>query len=228
ARHYGIPGVYGSHYRRVSYPDDRRAGLLGHGSVLLVTSHPNRTSPVVRGKWILENLLGSPPPPPPPDIPALSENDEGGEPTTVRERMEQHRANPTCAACHAKMDPLGFALENFDAIGRWRSVDREADAPIDPSGTMPNGTPFTTPAEFRAALLTEPWRSAFVSTVTERLLTYAIGRGLEYYDASAVREIMREAESSDFRWSSIVGGIVKSIPFQMRRMQDTEAVNAQN
>ena len=228
ARHYEIPGVYGSHYRRVSYPDDRRAGLLGHGSVLLVTSHPNRTSPVVRGKWVLENLLGSPPPPAPPDIPALSENDEGGEPSTVRERMEQHRANPTCAACHAKMDPLGFALENFDAIGRWRSVDREADAPIDPSGTMPNGTPFTTPAEFRAALLTEPWRSAFLSTVTEKLLTYAIGRGLEYYDASAVREIVREAESSDFRWSSIVGGIVKSIPFQMRRMPDADAVNAQN
>ena len=228
ARHYAIPGVYGSHYRRVSYPDDRRAGLLGHGSVLLVTSHPNRTSPVVRGKWVLENLLGAPPPPPPPDIPALSENDEGGEPTTVRERMEQHRANPTCAACHAKMDPLGFALENFDAIGRWRSVDREADAPIDPSGTMPDGTPFATPAEFRSALLTEPWRTAFVSTVTERLLTYAIGRGLEYYDAAAVREIMREAESSDFRWSSIVGGIVKSIPFQMRRMPDAETVNAQD
>ena len=228
ARHYGIPGVYGSHYRRVSYQDDRRAGLLGHGSVLLVTSHPNRTSPVVRGKWVLENLLGSPPPPPPPDIPALVENDEGREPATVRERMEQHRANPTCSACHAKMDPLGFALENFDAIGQWRSVDREADAPIDPSGTMPDGTPFATPAEFRAALLTEPWRSAFISTVTEKLLTYALGRGLEYYDAPAVREIIREAESSDFRWSSIVGGIVKSAPFQMRRMPDAEAVNAQD
>ena len=228
ARHYDIPGVYGSHYRRVSYPDDRRAGLLGHGSVLLVTSHPNRTSPVVRGKWVLENLLGSPPPPPPPDIPALGENDEGREAATVRERMEQHRANPTCAACHAKMDPLGFALENFDAVGQWRSVDREADAPIDPSGAMPNGTPFATPAEFRAALLTEPWRSAFISTVTEKLLTYAIGRGLEYYDAPAVREIIREAESSDFRWSSIVGGIVKSAPFQMRRLADTEAVNAQD
>ena len=228
ARHYDIPGVYGSHYRRVSYPDDRRAGLLGHGSVLLVTSHPNRTSPVVRGKWVLENLLGSPPPPPPPDIPALGENDEGREAATVRERMEQHRANPTCAACHAKMDPLGFALENFDAVGQWRSVDREADAPIDPSGAMPNGTPFATPAEFRAALLTEPWRSAFISTVTEKLLTYAIGRGLEYYDAPAVREIIREAESSDFRWSSIVGGIVKSAPFQMRRSADTEAVNAQD
>ena len=228
ARHYGIPGIYGSHYRRASYPNDRRAGLLGHGSVLLVTSHPNRTSPVVRGKWVLENLLGSPPPPPPPDVPALSETDEGGEPATVRELMEQHRANPACSACHAKMDPLGFALENFDAIGQWRSVDRGAGAPIDPSGAMPNGTPFTTPAEFRAALLTEPWRSEFISTVTERLLTYAIGRGLEYFDAPAVREITREAESSDFRWSSIVLGIVKSAPFQMRRMPDADAVNAQN
>ena len=228
ARHYGIPGVYGSHYRRASYPDDRRAGLLGHGSVLLVTSHPNRTSPVVRGKWVLENLLGSPPPPPPPDVPDLSEKGEGGEPATVRERMEQHRANPVCAACHAKMDPLGFALENFDAIGQWRSVDREADAPIDPSGAMPNGTPFATPAEFRATLLTDPWRSEFISTVTEKLLTYAIGRGLAYYDAPAVRGITRGAESSDFRWSSIVIGIVKSAPFQMRRMPDAEAVNAQN
>ena len=225
ARHYGIPGVYGSHYRQMSYPDDRRAGLLGHGSVLLVTSHPNRTSPVVRGKWVLENLLGSPPPPPPPDVPALTENDERGTPATVRERMEQHRANPTCAACHAKMDPLGFALENFDAIGRWRSVDQEADAPIDSSGTMPNGTPFATPAQFGAALMTEPWRSAFVSTVTEKLLTYALGRGLEHYDASAVRQIIREAEGSNFRWSSIVAGIVKSVPFQMRRMPDAGAVN---
>ena len=175
ARHYGIPHVYGSHYRRVTYPNDRRAGLLGHGSILLVTSHPNRTSPVVRGKWLLENLLGSPPPPPPPNVPALSENDESGAPTTVRERMERHRASPTCAACHAKMDPMGFALENFDAVGRWRSIDREANAPIDPSGTLPDGTPFTTPAEFRMALLREPWASEFVSTVTNKLLTYAIG-----------------------------------------------------
>ena len=228
ARHYGIPGVYGSHYRRVSYPDDRRAGLLGHGSVLLVTSHPNRTSPVVRGKWVLENLLGSPPPPPPPDIPALTENGEGAAPATVRERIELHRANPVCAACHAKMDPLGFALENFDAVGRWRTDDKEAGVPIDASGFMPNGTPFATPAEFRAALLTEPWRSSFVTTVIEKLMTYAIGRGLQYYDAPAVREIMREAESSDFRWSSVVSGIVKSAPFQMRKLPDGEIVNAQN
>ena len=228
ARHYGIQGIYGSHYRRVDYPDDRRAGLLGHGSVLLVTSHPNRTSPVVRGKWLLENLLGSPPPPPPPDIPALRENDEGGEPATVRERLEQHRANPVCSACHAKMDPLGFALENFDAIGRWRSVDEEAGASIDPSGTLPDGTPFETPAEFREALLNDPWKSEFVSTATEKLLTYAIGRGLQYFDAPAVRQIVREAESADHRWSALILGVIKSDPFQMRRVQDASTLNAEN
>ncbi|MEE8131074.1 MAG: DUF1592 domain-containing protein [Vicinamibacterales bacterium] len=227
ARHYDIPGVYGSHYRRVQYPDDRRAGLLGHGGILMVTSHPNRTSPVVRGKWLLENMLGSPPPPPPPDVPALAENDEGLESKTVRQRMEEHRANPVCAACHAKMDPLGFALENFDAVGQWREIDSQAGAPIDPSGALPDGTPFTTPAEFRAALLTEPWRSEFLNTVTEKLLTYAIGRGLEYYDAPAVREIAREADTVGSTWSSIVQGIVQSAPFQMRRMPDANAVIAQ-
>ena len=225
AKHYGISGVYGSHYRRVQYPDDRRAGLLGHGGILMVTSHPNRTSPVVRGKWLLENLLGSPPPPPPPNVPELKEDDDGDRPTTVRERMEQHRANPTCAACHAKMDPLGFALENFNAIGQWRSV--EANAPINPSGTLPDGTPFTTPAEFRRALLTEPWASEFVSTATAKLLTYALGRGLEYYDAPTVRSITRKAKKNDYSWSSVVLGIVQSSPFQMRRMQKTDATIAQ-
>lgn len=225
AKHYGISGVYGSHYRRVQYPDDRRAGLLGHGGILMVTSHPNRTSPVVRGKWLLENLLGSPPPPPPPNVPELKEDDDSDRPTTVRERMEQHRANPTCAACHAKMDPLGFALENFDAIGQWRSV--EANVPINPSGTLPDGTPFTTPAEFRHALLTEPWASEFVSTATAKLLTYALGRGLEYYDAPAVRSITRNAKKTDYSWSSIVLGIVQSSPFQMRRMQKPDSTIAQ-
>ena len=227
ARHYGIPDVYGSHYRRIEYPDDRRAGLLGHGGILMVTSHPNRTSPVVRGKWLLENFLGSPPPPPPPNIPALAENDEGHEPTTVRQRMEQHRANPICAACHAKMDPLGFALENFDAVGQWREVDSQAGAPIDPSGTLPDGSPFTSPAEFRSALLAEPWRSEFLMTVTEKLLTYAIGRGLDYYDAPAVRGIAREIDATGATWSSLVRGIVESAPFQMRRMPDANAVTAQ-
>ena len=227
ARHYGIPGVYGSHYRRVRYPDERRAGLLGHGSILTVTSHPNRTSPVVRGKWLLENLLGSPPPPPPPDIPALVENDEGRAPATVRARMEQHRGNPACAACHAKMDPLGFALENFDAVGQWRSTDAEADAPIDASGALPDGTPFTTPAEFRQGLLAEPWASEFVGTVIEKLLTYAVGRGLDHHDAPAVRSIRREAGTAGYRWSSIVLGIVRSAPFRMRRMPDPAVARAQ-
>ena len=227
ARHYGIPGVYGSHYRRVRYPDERRAGLLGHGSILTVTSHPNRTSPVVRGKWLLENLLGSPPPPPPPDIPALVENDEGRAPATVRARMEQHRSNPACAACHAKMDPLGFALENFDAVGQWRSTDAEADAPIDASGALPDGRPFTTPAEFRQGLLAEPWASEFVGTVIEKLLTYAVGRGLDHHDAPAVRSIRREAGTAGYRWSSIVLGIVRSAPFRMRRMPDPVVARAQ-
>ena len=227
ARHYGIPGVYGSHYRRVRYPDERRAGLLGHGSILTVTSHPNRTSPVVRGKWLLENLLGSPPPPPPPDIPALVENDEGRAPATVRARMEQHRSNPACAACHAKMDPLGFALENFDAVGQWRSTDAEAGAPIDASGALPDGTPFTTPAEFRQGLLAEPWASEFVGTVIEKLLTYAVGRGLDHHDAPAVRSIRREAGTAGYRWSSIVLGIVNSAPFRMRRMPDAAVARAQ-
>ena len=227
ARHYAIPGVYGSHYRRVRYPDERRAGLLGHGSILTVTSHPNRTSPVVRGKWLLENLLGSPPPPPPPDIPALVENDEGRAPATVRARMEQHRSNPACAACHAKMDPLGFALENFDAVGQWRSTDAEADAPIDASGALPDGRPFTTPAEFRQGLLAEPWASEFVGTVIEKLLTYAVGRGLDHHDAPAVRSIRREAGTAGYRWSSIVLGIVRSAPFRMRRMPDPAVARAQ-
>ena len=216
AKHYEIPNVYGSHFRRVAYPDNRRAGLLGHGSILTVTSYPNRTSPVVRGKWLLENLLGAPPPPPPANVPALRENDEGGVPATVRERMEQHRAHPVCASCHARMDPLGFALENFNAVGQWRSVDHEAGVPIDASGTLPDGTRFETAAEFRAALLSEPWRSEFVTTATERLLTYALGRGLEYYDQPVVRQIVREAAASDTRWSAIVLGIVESPPFQMR------------
>ena len=180
---------------------------------------------MVRGKWLLENLLGAPPPPPPPDVPELAENDHGVKPATVRERLEQHRANPTCAACHAKMDPLGFALENFDAVGQWRSVEAEADAPIDASGTLPDGTPFTRPSEFRRGLLGEPWASEFVATVAEKLLTYAIGRGLDYHDAPAVRAIKRDAEADGYRWSSIVLGIVESAPFQMRRMQDAQAAH---
>jgi mono/diheme cytochrome c family protein len=211
ARHYGIPGIYGSHFRRVVLPDDRRAGLLGQGSILTVTSYAHRTSPVVRGKWLLENLLGAPPPPPPANVPALKENNEGGRPASVRERLEEHRKNPVCASCHARMDPLGFALENFDAIGRWRSVD-ESGKPVDASGVLPDGTRFDGPAEFRRVLLAHA--DEFVTTVTEKLLTYALGRGLESYDMPAVRAILRQAKPDEDRWSSLIRGIVASVPFE--------------
>ena len=221
ARHYGIPNVYGNHFRRVSYRNDRRAGLLGHGSLLTVTSYPHRTSPVLRGKWLLENLLGAPPPPPPPDIPELEEEGDRAAPATMRERMAQHRASPACATCHAKIDPLGFALENFDAVGRWRAHEDGADTPIDASGTLPDGARFDGPAAFRDALLREPWATEFATTVAEKLLTYALGRGLEHYDAPAVRRILRDAEPGGYRWSSLILGIVESVPFQMQRAPDT-------
>jgi mono/diheme cytochrome c family protein len=212
ARHYGIANVYGSHFRRITFADDRRAGLLGQGSVLTVTSYPHRTSPVVRGKWLLENLLGAPPPPPPADVPALRENDEKGvKPTSVRERLEAHRNNPICSSCHSRMDPLGFALENFDATGKWRTS--EAGTPIDASGTLPDGTRFNGPAEFRAALVAR--RGEFIGTLTEKLLTYAVGRGLEYYDMPGVRAIIRQAAADDYRWSALLLRIVNSTPFQM-------------
>ena len=221
ARHYGIPNVYGSHFRRVDYQDSRRGGLLGHGSVLTVTSYPHRTSPVVRGKWLLENLLGAPPPPPPPDVPELEEEDGGALPTTIRERMAQHRASPACATCHATIDPMGFALENFDAVGRWRSHEPGAPTPIDASGTFPDGRAFDGPAAFREALLEAPWGTEFVNTVTEKLMTYALGRGLDYYDAPVIRQVLRDAEPGGYRWSSLILGIVESPPFQMRRASET-------
>ena len=214
ARFYGIPNVYGSHFRRVTMTDANRRGLLGQGSVLTVTSYSTRTSPTVRGKYLLTNILGTPPPPPPPNVPALKENGENGEPpTSVRARMEAHRKNPVCAGCHARMDPLGFAFENFTAIGKWRTTD--AGTPIDASGAMPDGTKFANPAQFREALLGH--RDEFVRTVTERLLTYALGRGVEYYDMPAVRGILGSAAPGDYRWSSLVLGIVKSAPFQGTR-----------
>jgi hypothetical protein len=209
---YGIPGVYGSHFRRVKLADERRYGLLGQGSILMVTSYPDRTSPVLRGKWVLENLLGAPPPPPPPDVPALKESSQA-KPTTVRERLEQHRASPVCASCHARMDPLGFALENFDPIGQWR--DAELEVPIDAATVLPDGSKVDGPVAFRHALLAR--REEFVTNFTERLLTYALGRGVEYYDAPAVRRIVRDATARDYRWSDVVLGVVRSVPFQMRR-----------
>ena len=218
ARHYQIPNIYGNHFRRVTLSDEHRRGLLGQGSILTVTSYANRTSPVLRGKWLLENMLGTPPPPPPPNVPALKDRGEDGEALSVRERMEQHRADPACASCHEVMDPLGFALENFDGIGRWRTTS-EANTPIDASGVLPDGTQFEGPVGLRELLVSR--RQQFVTTVTERLLTYALGRGVENYDAPAVRKIIQEAAPSDYRWSSIIMGIVKSVPFQMRRSAES-------
>jgi hypothetical protein len=217
ARHYGIPDVYGSHFRRVELKTEERRGLLGKGSILAITSYANRTSPVLRGKWVLENLLGTPPPPPPPNIPDLVESDQDGQAFSMREAMEQHRANPACATCHNVMDPLGFALENFDGIGTWRTTD--AGDPIDASGVLPDGTPFRGPTELQRVLL-ESKSEEFVATATERLLTYALGRGVESYDAPAIRSIIREAAPNNYRWSSLILAIVKSTPFQMRSSRE--------
>jgi hypothetical protein len=214
ARHYGIPNVYGSHFRRVSVDESQRGGLLGHGSILTVTSYANRTSPVLRGKWLLENILGTPPPPPPPDVPDLPDAVDHGTPRSIRERMELHRKNPACAGCHARMDPLGFALENFDAIGRWRSID-ESKNRVDASGVLPDGTRFDGPRELRRLLAVDQQR--FVTTVVEKLLTYALRRGLEPTDMPAVRTVVRKAAEREHRWSAIVMEIVKSTPFQMKR-----------
>jgi mono/diheme cytochrome c family protein len=217
ARHYGISGVYGSDFRRVSFPEDSpRGGLLGQGSILTLTSYSTRTSPVVRGKWILENILGTPPPPPPPNVPPLKEGSEAGNILSMRERMVRHRGNPVCASCHARMDPLGFALENFDAIGRWR-INSESGVPIDATGTLPDGTPFQGLIGLRRALAAKP--DQFVTTFTEKLLTYAVGRDLGYYDAPAVRAIVRDSAADQHRFAAVVLGIVKSRPFQMRRSE---------
>ena len=215
ARHYGIRNVFGTNFRRITYSDDSpRRGLLGHGSILMLTSYANRTSPVLRGKYVLGNILGAPPPPPPPNVPALvTEAKDSGKRLSMREAMAQHRTNPVCANCHARMDPIGFALDNFDAVGRWRTVD-ESGTPIDGSGVFPDGTKFEGVAGLRQRLLSRP--EQFVSTLTENLLTYSLGRSLAYYDAPTVRAIVREAARSDYRFSSLVMGIVNSMPFQMR------------
>jgi hypothetical protein len=212
AKHYGIPHVYGSQFRRIPVTDEARKGLLGQGSILMVTSHADRTSPVVRGKWILDNLLGTPPLPPPPDVPPLKENQGDTEPHSLRERMEEHRSNPSCASCHKVMDPLGFALENFDAVGAWRTTDEGTR--IDATGQLADGTPIDGVVSLRNALLRRP--ETFVSTMTEKMLTYALGRGLASYDMPAVRSIVRGAAAHDFRFSSVVLGVVGSVPFQMR------------
>ncbi len=212
ARHYGVEGIYGPRFRRVKVADERR-GILGQASILSVTSYTTRTSPVLRGKWILSNLLNTPPPPPPPDVPALSENKAGVTPKSVRERMELHRANPACAVCHKIMDPLGFALENFDATGRWRSMD--AGNKIESSGVLLDGTPVDGPVSLRTALMKRP--NVFATTFTDKLMTYALGRGLDYNDQPAVRSIVRNASTNEYKFSSIVLGIVNSVPFQKKQ-----------
>ena len=218
ARHYGIDGVYGERFRRVSLPPDSvRRGLLGQGSILTDTSRANRTSPVIRGKWILENIFGAPPPAPPANVPDLKEERDPAKVLPMREQMAQHRANPACASCHAQMDQLGFALENFDAIGEWRDVDA-AGAPIDPTAKLPDGTTFRGPVELRRVLLTHA--DDFLTTLTEKLLTYALGRGLDAADAPAIRQIKRDAASSSYRFAALVQGIVRSTPFRMRMAQD--------
>jgi Protein of unknown function (DUF1592)/Protein of unknown function (DUF1588)/Protein of unknown function (DUF1585)/Protein of unknown function (DUF1587)/Protein of unknown function (DUF1595)/Planctomycete cytochrome C len=216
ARHYGIPNVVGSQFRRVAVTDDARRGLLGQGSILTVTSVATRTSPVQRGKWLLENVLGTPPNPPPAGVPPLKENAAGAQELTVRERMEQHRADPACAGCHKALDPLGFALDNFDAVGAWRARG-EGGARIDATGILADGTKVDGPVDLRNALLSRP--NVFVGTMTTKLMTYALGRGVEYYDMPAIRAIVQEAARNDYRFSSIVMGVVKSAPFQMRRAQ---------
>lgn len=214
AQHYGIPNVYGSEFREVALEDPNRGGLLGQGSILTVTSYPNRTSVVQRGKWILSALLGSPPPPPPPNIPELIPEGKDGRQLTMREQMEQHRSNAVCASCHARMDPLGFALENYDGVGKWRAKD--AGSAIDATGKLPDGTAFDGPAGLKKALA-DSHRDEFLNTFTDKLLTYALGRGLEYYDQPAIRAINREAARDNYRFSAIVTAIVNSEPFQMRR-----------
>jgi hypothetical protein len=211
AKHYGVPYVYGSHFRRVTLADEARRGLLGKGAILMVTSRANRTAPVLRGKWILENILGTPPPPPLPNVPPLEDTGRDA-PRTLRERMEMHRASATCAGCHKVMDPLGFAMENFDAVGTWRT--RDGGLPLDASGQLADGTKVDGVVALRRALVARS--DVFVRTLTEKLMIYGLGRGLQYYDMPVVRDVARKAGQQDYRFSAIIMGIVSSPPFQMR------------
>lgn len=223
AEHYGIADVYGNHFRKVSLATDKRGGLLGQGSILTVTSYPNRTAPTIRGKWILDNILGAPPPPPPPNVPGLRQENDEGKVLNMRQQMEQHRANPVCASCHKVMDPLGFALENYDAIGNWRTIDAASGAAIDSSGALPDGTEFQGLAELRDVLV-DKRQEDFVLLTIEKLLTYALGRGVDHHDAPVMRDIMRQSASQDYQLSSVIIAIVKSTPFQMRQAPRHDAI----
>lgn len=216
AQHYGITGVLGPEFRRVELDGVERSGILTQGSVLTISSYPTRTSPVIRGKWVLENILDTPPPPPPPDVPPLNEAAVGTS-MSLRQQLEQHRANPVCAGCHARMDPIGFGLENYDAIGRYRKAD--GAFPIDSTGTLPNGKSFKGAGELKTILRNDP--KTFTRALSEKLLTYALGRGLEPYDRAAVAQIMASVERNDYRFSSLIQAIVESAPFQMRRTAPT-------
>jgi hypothetical protein len=214
ARHYGIPNVFGSEFRRVSLTDESRRGILGKGAVLLVTSHPTTTSPVLRGKWVLENLVGAPPPPPPADLDtALKSDPPGSAPKTMREQMERHRTNPVCANCHQVMDPIGFALENFDLVGAWRTKDGNG-LPLNTADVMTDGTKVDGVVSLRQALVRRP--DVFVQTLTEKLMVYALGRGLTYEDMPEVRKVVRGAAQKGYRFSALIQGIVESVPFTMR------------
>jgi hypothetical protein len=217
AEFYGVPGVYGPQFRRVELTDPNRAGILGQGSLLTVTSYPNRTSVVQRGKWVLENLLGTPPPPPPPNVPALDAHGKDGK-MSMRQAMELHRANPVCATCHSRMDPIGFALENFNAIGEWR--DKDNGLPIDSSGKLPDGGAFQGAAGLKNLLLTQH-KDEFVTTFTEKLMIYALGRGLESYDQPAVRAVMRDAGKENYNIQALIRAIINSPQFQMRRTKES-------
>jgi len=220
ALHYGIDTVRGDTFRRIELADENRWGLFGKGGILMATSYPNRTAPVLRGAWILEAITGTPPAAPPPNVEAFPENQDGQQPKTVRERLEAHRSNPSCNGCHGVMDPLGFALENFDAIGAWRTKDRETATAIDSSGQLADGTVVSGPVDLREALLTDP--TQFVQTLTEKLMIYALGRGVEYYDMPAVRQVVRDAKRDDYRFSAILAGVAKSEPFRFSTAPATD------
>jgi hypothetical protein len=221
AKHYGIDGVTGPAFRRVELTTPERGGVLGQGSVLAVSSYPSRTSVVIRGKYILQNILGTPPPPPPPDVPQLDEQAVGKK-MSLRKQMESHRTNPICASCHARMDPLGFALENYDAIGKWRT--RDGDFPVDASGVLPDGKSFSTPAEMRKILLERI--DEFARTLTEKMLVYSLGRGLARYDRPTVRQITTKLERSGYGLQTLVREVVNSLPFQSRRAEALHGVVA--